>query len=163
MEEKKESIYGKVYDFSMLDEARKLVRTEVIASDYLAELSMNPSHCRHYHLKGIVLFSINPFRLVDENGNECDCQFIRELLAGKDIELMTYCQLAEWLGRGFGEYIGKSGFNYTGHAYSEGCKDEPVPESMRIRRWGTEIPSPPYLRIYEKDCKGTSRRRRRKD
>ena len=70
---------------------------------------------------------------------------------------MTYRQLSEWLAKGNGQvshdYLIDVSCTYC---YSTEDDDKEVPESYRIRRWGSGIWLEPTVSVYQEDCRDGS-------
>ena len=70
----------------------------------------------------------------------------------KELKLMTYKQLAEWLARGNGQARLPDGyFIYSNLDYNADWELDPV--KALIRPWGSNEWIKPTVDIYERDCK----------
>lgn len=70
-----------------------------------------------------------------------------------EYKLMTYRQLAEWLGRGNGEFMYRLGIATTSViSYLISDENSEVSQDIRIRKWNSNEWIKPTLAIYEEDC-----------
>ena len=69
--------------------------------------------------------------------------------------LMTNRQLAEWVGKGNGEWSAVMlGGTRSDFGYIKGKEDLEVNSDFLIRPWGSDEWVEPTVDIYERDCKG---------
>lgn len=66
---------------------------------------------------------------------------------------MTNRQLAEWVGKGNGEWLAVMGV-HSDFSYVKGKEDLEVSSDFLIRPWGSDDWVEPTVDIYERDCKG---------
>lgn len=68
---------------------------------------------------------------------------------------MTNRQLAEWVGKGNGEWsaVMLAG-THSDFGYIKGKEDTPVELDLLIRPWGSDDWVEPIVDIYNRDCKG---------
>lgn len=66
---------------------------------------------------------------------------------------MTNRQLAEWVGKGNGEWLAIMGV-HSDFGYVKGKEDLEVSSDFLIRPWGSDEWIEPTVDIYERDCKG---------
>lgn len=71
----------------------------------------------------------------------------------KQTKCMTYRQLAEWLGRGNGEFMYRLSIATTSIiSYLISDENSEVSQDSRIRKWNSNEWIKPTLAIYEEDC-----------
>ena len=71
----------------------------------------------------------------------------------KQTKCMTYRQLAEWLGRGNGEFMYRLSIATTSViSYLISDENSEVSQNSRIRKWNSNEWIKPTLAIYEEDC-----------
>lgn len=143
--------FGEIYTYKNAEEAKQYIGKKGVFSDCLRRIEETPSECFGGYLVKVKNEAAGPFNVAEGNG----FQFFRPIL---EEELMTNRQLAEWVGKGYGEYIlhdnTMTGEKMVSHnnGYLEGQEDEPVEDYILIRRWRDTEWSKPTKAIYEEDC-----------
>ena len=137
--------FGKIYTYENRNEAE--IGKRYVFSDSYAGVCKTPESKVHTELKE-VNDNLYPFK------NDCGAsyQFIREVIDEKNT-LMTHRQLAEWLAKGNGQYKFDDTMFFSHLTYHYIEDDEPVDESIPIRRWDSDEWVVPTVDIYERDCR----------
>ena len=152
--------YGKIYTYENREEASKLVGKKVVGTDYFSEVVSFGKELNRipiiYTLREVIEgnFPFSVLRESVENRVGDEFQFMREIIEeDEDEALMTNRQLAEWLGRGFGQYKYNNIHN-SGYSYFLEDETKEVIEDVLVRSWGSDEWIKPTKKIYERDCMG---------
>ena len=145
--------YGKVLTYKDAEEARKLIGKKVVGSYCLSKIENYPEKIEPEILTGID----DELDFIFKAGDYYGFQFIREIIEDEP-QRMNKRQIAEWCGRGFGQY------RYTGDTPSRTDfspflweENQLVENGVKIRPWSSNEWIEPTVDIYERDCKGDTK------
>lgn len=142
--------FGEIYTYRNAEEAKAFIGRKGVFSDSLREISEEPESRPIGTLAKVIGTNTYPFV---EGSHNTPLQFFRPILE-EDEPLMTNRQLAEWVGKGYGEYTHENGgIASLALVYYKGEEDNSVSSTTLIRHWGDTEWMKPTKAIYEEDCK----------
>lgn len=151
---------GKIYNYKNAEEAKKLIGKKVIATDFFCRLENPKDNTFIGIFRGLSNEKMYPFNVALPSVGFGPYQFIREVIEEEEDEpiLMTNRQLAEWIGKKFGEVTSKVyAYVNTFWIYEKGEENTSVNEDILIRYYRSNKWIKPTKALYIKDCKMKSK------